>query len=104
MARYEILFEFLKELKGQTTNQMERYRDLLMYDIYLRENAKSRPTFARNLGPYKHKIRKFFEKEELRQVGKMVHLEIMGDGSMVLFDYRERNPLTYNAKAVRVDE
>mgnify|MGYP002510501199 CR=1 FL=1 len=104
LARYEILFEFLKELKGQTTNQMERYRDLLMYDIYLRENAKSRPTFARNLGPYKHKIRKFFEKEELRQVGKMVHLEIMGDGSMVLFDYRERNPLTYNAKAVRVDE
>ena len=34
-----------------------------------------------------------------RQMSKMAHIEAMGDGTLVLFDYRHRDPLTYNARA-----
>ena len=33
-----------------------------------------------------------------RQMSKMAHIEAMGDGTLVLFDYRHRDPLTYNCK------
>lgn len=109
IARYEILCHFLEE---HFPKEIERYRDLLTYDLYLRENVKSRPSFARDQSPFKARIRDFFAGEEAsplylagykgydsRQMSKMAHIEGMGDGSMVLFDYRERDPLTYNAKA-----
>lgn len=112
LARYEILFEFLKQ-RGE---DMEDYGDLLICDLYLRENIKTRPTFARDLGPWKDRIRDFFRSEEknprylkeyegydARQIGKMAHLEVMKDGSMVLFDYRNRDAISYNAKAVKID-
>ena len=66
----------------------ELYRELLTFDYYLRENAKSRPAFARDLTPYYRRIREFYEKEEeapgylegysgyhARQLMKMTHLE-----------------------------
>ena len=37
-----------------------------------------------------------------RQMSKMAHVEAMGDGRLVLFDYRNRDPLSHNAKAVEV--
>ena len=113
MARYEIFWEFVEE-KGL---QKEEYRDLLMCDLYLRENLKSRPSFARELSPYKDAIRSFFQKEEAhpeyltgyegltsRQMEKMAHLEPMGDGKMVLFDYKQRDPLSHNARCVVLAE
>ena len=38
-----------------------------------------------------------------RQLAKMAHLEPAGDGSFLLFDYKNRDPLTYNARMVRVE-
>ena len=35
-----------------------------MTDLYLRENVKSRPTFARDLSSSKDFVREFFQKEE----------------------------------------
>jgi len=109
LARYEILYDFLKEKDGQ---RIGIYRDLLMYDLYLRENVKSRPGFAGDQSRYKAAIREFFVREDKeprylkgygtcgsRQMSKMAHIEVMRDGRMVLFDYRNRDPLTYNAKA-----
>ena len=77
---------------------------------------KSRPSFARDLSPWKEKIRQFFQEEEknpvylkgyegydARQISKMAHLEVMMDGSMILFDYKNRDILTYNAKAVKIN-
>jgi hypothetical protein len=94
----------------------EQYRDALMTDLYLRENIKSRPSFARNLSHFKEQIRRFFRQEEdcpcllpdytgydSRQLAKMAHLEPAGDGSFLLFDYKNRDPLTYNARMVRVE-
>ena len=110
IARYEILFAMIEEyLHGPS---VEAYRDRLTADLYLRENVKSRPSFARDQAPYKSKIRDFFISEEKnprylagyegfdsRQMSKMAHVEAMGDQTLVLFDYRNRDPLTYNARA-----
>ena len=90
------------------------FRDSLMYDLYVRENIKSRPSFASDQSPYKKEVREFFMAEEenpkwltdyagfdSRQMAKMAHLEHMEDGTFVLFDYKKRDPLSGNAGAVR---
>lgn len=122
MARYEILYEFIKGLAelaehGEPAKSVniEKYRDLLMYDLYLRENLKGRPSFARDQSPYKEKVRQFFTSEaekplylsgyeeyDARQIAKMAHIEVMGDKTMILFDYRNRDALLGNAKAVKL--
>ena len=97
--------------------ELETYRDLLMTDLYLRENVKSRPGFARDQSAFKAQIKDFFIKEEKapryltdykgydsRQMSKMAHVEAMADGTLVLFDYRNRDSLTYNARACVIDK
>lgn len=132
IARYEILWKIIQEklekngkyeTQGELENgavseiseKLEKYRDLLMTDLYLRENVKSRPTFARDLSGSKDFVREFFQKEEKtpqylsgyegydsRQMAKMAHLEPLRDGTYLLFDYKKRDPLSYNARTVRV--
>ena len=114
LARYEILFQFIEGLEGRRTG-MEEYRDLLMYDLYLRENIRSRPSFARDLSACKEAVKSFFMREaekplylqgyegyDSRQLIKMAHMEPMGDGSFVLFDYKNRDALLRNARAIRL--
>ena len=113
IARYEILWKMIQEKVEE--EKLEKYRDLLMTDLYLRENVKSRPTFARDLSSSKDFVREFFQKEEKtpellldyegydsRQMAKMAHLEPLRDGTYLLFDYKKRDPLSYNARTVRV--
>lgn len=113
IARYEILWKMIQEKVRE--EKLEKYRDLLMTDLYLRENVKSRPTFARDLSGSKDFVREFFQKEEKtpeylsgykgydsRQIAKMAHLEPLRDGTYLLFDYKKRDPLSYNARTVRV--
>lgn len=90
------------------------FRDRLMEDLYLRENIKSCPSFAMDQTPFKDRIREFFQAEEQerkwlpaykdydsRQMANMAHLEAMEDGSFLLFDYKERDPLWKNARVLR---
>ncbi len=113
IARYEILWKMIQEKVEE--EKLELYRDLLMTDLYLRENVKSRPTFARDLSGSKDFVREFFQKEEKtpellldyegcdsRQMAKMAHLEPLRDGTYLLFDYKKRDPLSYNARTVWV--
>ena len=129
IARYEILWKIIRERlekngkcetqgkpeNGGVSEKLEQYRDLLMTDLYLRENVKSRPTFARDLSDSKDFVREFFQREEKtpehlsgyegydsRQMAKMAHLEPLRDGTYLLFDYKKRDPLSYNARTVRV--
>lgn len=91
MARYEILREFLRT-KGWTDGI---YDQCMVYDLYARENLKSRPDFAADLSAYKEKL-----KEYTRAYGRQVHIEVFKQGEepvFVLFDYRRRNPLTNEA-------
>ncbi len=140
LARYEILYRFLeeKEVKVEQSTPaaedlagteqktgvksaeiavkptLSDFRDSLMYDLYVRENIKSRPSFASDQSPYKKEVREFFMAEEespqwltdyagfdSKQMAKMAHLEHMEDGTFVLFDYKNRDPLSGNTRAVR---
>lgn len=122
ISRYEILREFLQEKKIQN---LEFYDELMILDLYARENLKTRPSWAADLKPYKKQIQEFYKKEEeqpeilkdykgyqARQVEKMTHLEVFTynvlEGTTekgiypVVFDYQKRNPLTYQGKISRI--
>ncbi len=113
-ARYEIL---LRYITAEFPEEEERFRELLTYDYYLRENAKSRPEFAGEYKVSKEVLRIFYENEESQrrylpayrdydrnQMRKMTHLEYFAQkGIYVLFDYRERNALSRDARACRVE-
>lgn len=104
----------------------EIYVELLTYDLYLRENMKSRPEFCKDLSDatYKDFRHAFYKEEEktrqylpnlsqydARQLAGMTHLEcfeypvwdperlVAGerDPKYLLFDYSEKNPLTKEA-------
>ncbi len=110
-ARYEILLHYIEEC-ADICEEAEYYRELLTYDYYLRENAKSRPHFAGEYKVTKEFLRAFYENEEethryLRsytdhdssQMRRMTHLEYFAwMGKYILFDYKERDPLSQNAR------
>lgn len=114
---YRILLSFAREY-----GDMEEAlcRELLVFDFYLREKAKSRPDFAGGQEAYRKEAAAFYKKEERerrylpdygdydsRQLARMTHLEQFHytvwesapkqrDG-FLLFDYRKRSPLTHEA-------
>ena len=132
--RYHVLLKFA--IKYDMAHEAE-YRELLTYDMYLRENLKSRPDFAPDQTVYREEIRQFYKHEEScrellpdydgydwKQLSKMTHLEVFRRpvwdmegwikgahetengpgmaGYFVLFDYRNRNPLDFDARTVVV--
>lgn len=122
ISRYEILREFLQE-KG--IQHLDFYDQLMVLDLYARENLKTRPSWALDLKPYKRQIQAFYAKEEeqpeilkdyqgcqARQMEKMTHLEVFTYDVLegkpekgcypVIFDYKKRNPLTYQGEISRV--
>ena len=112
-ARYEILLNYVRTYHKE---QEDRFREVLTYDYYLRENAKSRPEFAGEYLVTKDVARAFYENEEethkylpdygkydRNQMRKMTHLEYfeLAD-AYILFDYQNRNPLNQEARVCRV--
>ena len=128
MARYEILLDFVREnMKEEETNI---FVQILTYDLYLRENVKSRPVWASNQDLYKGLYVNFFKNEENRsryfsgyegyttkQIQRMTHIErldlpaqadaaVAGAGKgpvFIWFDYLNRDPLTYKSRTVEVE-
>ena len=121
IRRYEILQEFLQEKEAN----LEYFKQLMIFDLYARENMKTRPRWANDLSAYKMQILDFYKKEEenpelltdyqgyqARQTIKMTHIEVFTYDVIneneekgaypVLFDYKKRSPLTNDAKAVFV--
>lgn len=90
--RYQVLLQFAAVYDAE---HLDIYKELLTYDMYLRENLKSRPDFAYDLAAMgqkgadvKETIRDFYRKEEQerkflpayesydwKQLSKMTHLE-----------------------------
>ena len=122
VARYEILLAFIKE---KNIKRGAFYRELLTFDLYLRENVKNRPEFAGEYTVSKEFLNDFYEKEaeerlylqgyekyDKRQLRKMTHIErfqydVLGnDGekksTVLLFDYENRSKLTHQANAIRL--
>lgn len=106
VSRYEILLEFAKKYDG---GREAFYQELLVFDLYLRENMKNRPDFAGEYTVGKEELSDFYEKEskehqylkgyekyDKRQMRKMTHMEkfrydVAGNGeekeTVILFDY-----------------
>jgi hypothetical protein len=146
MQRFEILRSFIHDRIGEKPEenralqtgeptvscdgkridaQLRKMEERLTLDFYLRENGKSRPAWAEDLGGYREVVAAFYQSEEKqgrylpnhdgmtwKQMMRMTHLEHftsdvldMGDRQAywVLFDYTRRDPLTGDAMTQIVD-
>lgn len=130
LQNYEILLEFLSE---RTDGDSHILRQLLLYDLYARENLKSRPEFVEHASgaDWQERIRKFYQNPlwmmqylpeyqgyDWKQMLRMTHLEpfdfdiiqyvsekkLIQKNCVLLFDYRQRNPLSHQARIVDVTE
>lgn len=123
MSRINILRDFIIEHLSQKERMTGRFgklsireaEDLLLVDLYLRENSKSRPGWAADGRTGKAEIQEFYRQEEQqrqyltdyegyswKQMMNMTHMEILSDGSWYLFDYRKRSPLTRDAALYQI--
>lgn len=116
--RYQVLLSFL--------NEEALFAETLTTDLYLRENCKTRPAFAADLAEHKERERAFFRQEaekhrllgdayadyDARMLARAVHVEPvsfdhvtghrLGEPAYLVFDYKDRNALTYEAKTYRI--
>ena len=122
--RYQVLLEFARQ---KAPARSELYAQLLTFDMYLRENLKSRPVFApcwQQGEEEKEQVRTFYRQEaqkpqyltgyegyQPQQLMKMTHIEYftypvwleneemphLSQKTAILFDYQKRDPLTYDA-------
>ncbi|MDO5345513.1 MAG: B12-binding domain-containing radical SAM protein [Lachnospiraceae bacterium] len=118
LQRLELLREFAH---GAAPGKERRMDEQLLKDLYLRENAKTRPEWAENQAGWKQEIASFYQKEEQqhrylpeyegytwKQMMKMTHLErftLRQEGPeeyWLLFDYGQRDPLSRDARTVEV--
>lgn len=112
IRRCEILLEFLKQEKQVSIELME---EALLYDLYYRENMKSRPYWAGNISEFS-KITKTYCKN-----GKLSHIEPffyhfpdksqktiselperLEERIYVLFEYEKRDALDHQAKTTEI--
>ena len=98
MRRYEILMEFAGE---QKEIPLEVLSDVMLLDLYLRENLKSRPSFASDQKPYERMI---WDYRKAEKIPKTAHIEVFRDGKKILFDYTDRDPLTNNARLTDITD
>ena len=98
MRRYEILMEFAGE---QKEIPLEVLSDVMLLDLYLRENLKSRPSFASDQKPYERLI---WDYRKAEKIPKTAHIEVFRDGKKILFDYTDRDPLTNNAQLTDITD
>ncbi len=127
--RYEVLLDFALAFD---VAKADCYRELLTYDLYLRENCKSRPGYAVDLSPYQEQIRDLYKEEAVsrkllphyegyndKQLVRMTHMDVFtysvdgeeGQDKMkkkerpgyILFDYSDRNALTKEARVLRIN-
>ncbi|WP_310604913.1 B12-binding domain-containing radical SAM protein [Anaerosporobacter sp.] len=132
MSRYEILLQFMKELtQMKPMNETAEYifdskvlEAILLYDLYLRENLKSKPDFLSSQEVEREIYHQFFVEEEAvklhvqgyeeytgKQISRLTHMEkftydilksastgqVIKKEEYILFDYKNRNPLDHAA-------
>ena len=98
MRRYEILMEFAGE---QKEIPLDALSDVMLLDLYLRENLKCRPSFASDQKPYERQI---WDYRKAKKIPKTAHIEVFRDGKRLLFDYTDRDPLTNNAQLTDITD
>ena len=110
--RMEIFLEFAKQVDGA---HLMQYQEAAVYDIYSRENAKSRPSFATEDNDTKKLSRLFCKKGKLSHFESFWYELPFTDGSSVsrerkkqpyylYFDYEKRSPLDHTAEVTRYEQ
>lgn len=95
---YELLYEFVKECCNEA---LPAFEGKLLFDLYLRENLKSRPYFSKEPDDQKKQyIRQLYRDYNVPKTG---HIEQI-DGRYIIFNYEKRNPLNYQAEFTIVGE
>lgn len=129
---YQVLLDFAS---ATVPEKQQLFAELLTFDLYLRENSKSRPAFAPEYTLSKSMLRQFYKKEteeprmlksycglQEAQIARMTHIERfsyavwnglqnptectknMDSPKYVLFDYKNRDMLSYNAAFFVLEE
>lgn len=106
LDRYTILRSFLRSREtGGTEQENSRCLDwemldrLLLHDLYLRENLKKRPAWARQYEEQKKEIAEFFKRSGYQ--GKLLHLEPWQEKDkqgFMLYDYEEKDAFDHSAR------
>lgn len=119
IRRCEILLEYMEEKSdvADWEKTKELLCEALTFDLYYRENCKSRPSWAPSPTEWKEKTRKYCKRGMLSHLepfhyrfpGKEVHTleempERLPEPVYVLFDYEERDPLDHQAKVTFLEE
>lgn len=112
MNRYYLLKEFMEQLENCSDSQKKAFSQILLYDLYLREKLKSRPTFADNTMLAKRRIKELMEENVAVTEGvKLYHIEpfsidlrksiktgtLVEGETVVFFDYDHRDRLSHDA-------
>lgn len=120
IARYDILREFIID-KG--FEELNIFEDAMVYDLYLRENLKTRPAWVKEHEDFssfykdENNIKTYlgdYESFEYKQVIRMTHMEsfsvdftkwkdepvLENTKTNILFDYRNRSRLDNSARVV----
>ena len=108
IRRCEILLDFIKEWDKE---HLELYQETLTFDLYYRENMKSRPYWAPEVSLFKEEDRRicgkhknvhlepfFYDFSKFLQKKQQGYPEKQQEWSFYLFSYEERNRLTGQAK------
>lgn len=97
LHRYDVLLEFLESWgREQAGLSREALIEAMTVDLYSRENLKSRPAWMKGQELWQKSIRAYIRREGLP---KTVHIEVLSR-EILFFDYRYRDPLTNNVRAV----
>lgn len=102
--RYQVMYSFAETYMPEAVAVVGQ---ALTYDLYLRENCKSRAPFAMDLSPWKERIRELtIDKRDHIEVFTYPVWEMSAENMMkqlhepafVRFCYGKRDPLSHNAK------
>lgn len=126
LEKYNILREFLREHIDE--NEWDTLDEIMLYDMYLRENVKGRPAWAKDTAQYKKEWKALYREQEeklfpedvqagiydSKRAANQSHIEVFKinikkfeqSGQVekkqvfCLFDYSRRNPLNRAARTV----
>lgn len=126
LEKYNILREFLREHIDE--NEWDTLDEIMLYDMYLRENVKGRPAWAKDTAQYKKEWKALYREQgeklfpedvqagiyDSKRAANQSHIEVFEinikkfeqSGQvekkqvLCLFDYSRRNPLNRAARTV----
>lgn len=116
IRRCEILLEFMEEKKAKKEIS-DLLSEALTFDLYYRENCKSRPKWAAPVSEWKEKTREYCKRGALSHIEQFhYHFPKKDERTLrelpkrlekpvyVLFDYEQRDSLDHQAKATILEE